>query len=130
MDQAEIYIKRNIEAAREAMNEKFELLEHRIHKAVIVPKRTIVAAIENIDEIKVSMEATRSTIDCGLETMTQSVEETIVKVKSIAEQISQMGHNPWMLLAGAILMGYAVGSLNHGQLVVRRHTSTQPEGSY
>jgi len=130
MDQAEIYIKRNITETREAMTEKITMLEHRIHRTVTVPNLTMDAAIENISQIKGSMEETRSAIDCGLETMTQSVEETLVKMESVAEHITQMGHNPWILLASAILMGYAAGSLNRAKLGVSHCALTQAEGSY
>ena len=130
MDQTEIHIKRNIEAAREAMNEKIELLEHRIHRAVIVPKSAINAAIENIDQLKSSIEETKSAIDHGLDTIPQAAEEIMLKIKSTADSMAQVEHKPWIMLGSAILVGYAIGSLNRGALVARRHASRSVEESY
>jgi hypothetical protein len=129
MDQTEIYIKRNIETAREAMTEKIEQLEKRIHQAVVVPKLAIDEMIGNIDELKGGMEETKSAIDHGLDTITQAAEETIIKIKSTADYIAQVEHDPWIMFGSAILMGYAIGSLNRGALVARRHAYTQVEES-
>jgi hypothetical protein len=130
MNETTSNIKRNIETTREAMTEKILLLEHRIQRAVIVPRQTMDLAIDNIDQIKSTMEETRSSIDYGLETLSQSVEETIVKVEAIAEHLVQMGRNPWLLLSSAILLGFAVGTLNQAKLVDSYDASTQAEETY
>ena len=123
MEQRDISIKRDIEVTREAMSEKIELLENQIHQAVVVPKLVIDAVIGNIDRLKETTEEGKSAIDHGLDTIPQAVEEAILKIKSTADAISQVEHNPWIMLGSAILMGYAIGSLNRGALVAKRHAS-------
>jgi hypothetical protein len=130
MDEKEIHIIRNIETAREAMSEKIELLETRVHKAVVMPKLAIDAVIMNMNRLKETMEEAKSTVDHGLDTVPQAIEETILKIKSTADSIAQVEQNPWMMLGSAILMGYAMGSLNRGELVAKRHVSKQLEESY
>jgi hypothetical protein len=130
MDEREIYIKRNIETAREAMSEKIGLLGTRINKAVIMPKLAIDAAIVNMDRLKEITEEAKSSIDYGLDVIPQAVEETILKIKSTANSIAQAEQNPWMMLGSAILIGYAIGSLARGALVAKRYTATQVEESY
>jgi len=126
----EIYIKRNIETAREAISEKIGLLESRIHKAVVIPKLAIDAIAVNMDRLKETTEEAKSAIDYGLDVVPQAVEETILKIKSTADSIVQLDQNPWMMLGSAILMGYAIGSLAPGALVTKRDRSTQVEENY
>jgi hypothetical protein len=130
MDQTEIYIKQNIKAAREAMSEKIELIENRIHKVMVVPTLAIDEMISHMGQLKGSVEEVKGAIDHGLDTIIPAVEETIFKAQSTVNDIYQGGHNPWIMFGSIILMGYAVGSLYRKALIARCHASTQVEESY
>ena len=52
MDPTSNYIKRNIESARGAMNEKIELLENRIHQYKVMPELVIDEIINNTGQLK------------------------------------------------------------------------------
>jgi hypothetical protein len=130
MDQKEIYIKQNIEKTREAMSEKIERLESRIHKALEGPKSTIHTVIGSIDRLKGTIEETKLAIDHGLDTINQAVDETITRVNPTADLIARVNHDPWIMIGSAILMGYVMGSLNRGDLFAACHTHTQVEESY
>jgi hypothetical protein len=130
MDEREAYIRRNIDATREAMSEKIERLEGRIHKAVEVPKSAIDTVVGNIDQVKYTINETKSAIDNGLEVINHAVEETIIRVKTTADHIAQLERNPWIMFGSAILLGCAIGSLNRGDLLARGHAYTQLEESH
>jgi hypothetical protein len=130
MDETEISIRRDIDGTREAMSEKIQRLESRIHKAVEVPKSAIETIVENIDQVKCTIDETKSAIDNGLEVINHAVEETIIRVKSTAEHIAQLQHNPWIMFGSAILLGCALASLNRRDLLARGCVHTELEETH
>ena len=129
MDQKEAQIKRNLEETREAISDKIDMLESRIHQAVEGPKSTITAVMGSIDRAKVTIEATKSTMDNGINTINRAVDEMMASVKPIADLFTQVKQDPWIMFSSAILMGYIMGSLNRGDLFAIRRARTQVKES-
>jgi hypothetical protein len=121
MDQREIHIKRTIEETRSAMGEKIDMIANRIHNTIIGPKIAADNLIENLREYKEAMQETTPITGNGANAIHQAVAETIERVKATITIIEQVKQDPWIMLAGAVLIGYAIGNLNRGDLFTLRH---------
>ena len=129
MDQRETRIKEEIEGIRGAMNQKVEMIGRQVHKTVEGTKSMIDGAMWNIDQVKGTIEETKLAMDKSIDTINLAVDETFVKVKSTADFVDQVKQNPWIMFGTAILMGYALGCLNRGEVLSAHQAHIQHESS-
>jgi hypothetical protein len=129
MDQKETQIKRNIDETRGEMGEKIDLIANRIRNTIIGPKVAADNLIRNLHEYRNAMQETPSVRDNGANAIDQAVAETIERVKATINIIEQVKQDPWIMLAGAVLMGYVIGNLNRGDLFTLRHAHREVKQS-
>jgi hypothetical protein len=121
MDQEEIRIKRSISETRIAMDEKINLIVERVHHTIREPKIAADNLIENLVQAKKSMQEQTLIIDKCDTPVQQAVAETVERVKAILYLIERVKQDPWIMLGGALSVGYIIGSLNRGNLLAIRH---------
>jgi hypothetical protein len=121
MDQKETQIKRNIDETRVEMGEKIDLIANRIHNTIVGPKVAADNLIRNLHEYRNAMQDTPSVRDNGANAIDQAVAQTIERVKATINIIEQVKQDPWIMLAGAVLIGYMIGNLNRGNVLTLRH---------
>jgi ElaB/YqjD/DUF883 family membrane-anchored ribosome-binding protein len=126
MDQRESRIKEEIEGIRSAMIEKMETIENRVYKTIEGTKSTIDDAMCSIDQIKGTIEETKLAMDKNIDTISLAVDETLIRLKSTADFVDQVKKNPWIMFGTAILIGFAMGCLNRGELL-SVHQAQRPQ---
>jgi ElaB/YqjD/DUF883 family membrane-anchored ribosome-binding protein len=129
MDQREIHIKRTIEETRNAMGEKIDMIANRVHNTIIGPKIAADNLIESLKEYQEAMQETTSITNDGANAIHRAVAETIERVKATINIIEQVKRDPWIMVAGAVLMGYVIGNLNRGDLLTLRHAHPEVQKS-
>jgi ElaB/YqjD/DUF883 family membrane-anchored ribosome-binding protein len=129
MDQREIHIKRTIEETRSAMGEKIDMIANRIHNTIIGPKIVADNLIESLKEYQEAMQETTSITNDGDNAIHRAVAETIERVKATINIIEQVKRDPWIMVAGAVLIGYVIGNLNRGDLLTLRHAHPEVQKS-
>jgi hypothetical protein len=114
-------IKRDIDDTRSAMGAKLEMISSRIHNTIVGPKRVVEGLMENLNQAKIAIQEAASVADNGANPTPHAVAKTIERVKTTIHLIEQVKQDPWTILGSALLMGYAIGSLNGGGLgAIRR----------
>jgi len=111
MDQREGDIRRDIEDRRAAMTEKVGMVAERAQETMEGVKSTINWAMAGFKQVQETMEGTTSAADTLIESVQLTVDETAERVNSTADLLHQMRQSPWIMLGGAILLGYILGSL-------------------
>jgi ElaB/YqjD/DUF883 family membrane-anchored ribosome-binding protein len=119
MDQSEGDIRRDIEGARAAMTENIGRVEARVQDTVESVKSTVEQAMAGVKQVQETVEGAKSAVHTILESVKLGMDETVERVHTAADFIGQMQQHPWIMLGGAILLGYIVGSL-------ARETSSAP----
>ncbi len=127
MDQKEIHIKRDIEETRSEMGEKIDMIANRIHNTIVGPKVAADNLIENLNEYRKAMQDTTSVRDNGAHAINRAVADTIERVRATIDIIEQVKQDPWIMVAGAVLVGYVIGNLNRGDLFALRHAHREVE---
>ena len=123
MDQRMSDLKRDIDETQSAMAAKLEMLSSRIHNAITGPKRVLDGLLENLNQAKIAMQEATSAADSGASPTHDALAESIERAKTTIHLVEQVKQDPWTMLASALLMGYAIGSLNGGGLVAIRRAS-------
>jgi hypothetical protein len=90
----------DIDQSREAIAHKLGLLEHRVQDTVEAAKTTVSDVIENMQDATGNVLA--------------NVEDFVEKTKE-AFNPNRINERPWLLLGGAILLGYALGRPERGR---------------
>jgi hypothetical protein len=91
---------KDIAQTREAMAHKLDLLEQRVQDTVDAAKTTVSNAIDQMQD--------------ATGTVLGNVEGFVEKTKE-AFTLHRINERPWLLLGGAILLGYALGRLEEGR---------------
>lgn len=123
MVQKEGGLEKDIEDTRAMMTEKIDKIEGRVHDTMEGTKSTINNVMGKIEGVEETIDAAKSTIDNFLETIKQTVEETIERVKYTATVIEQVDQNPWIMFSSAVLTGYVLGGLNGEKLAAQGRIS-------
>jgi hypothetical protein len=111
MDQTAGNIRRDIEETRAAMTEKVGMLAERAQETRESVKSTIDRAMAGFKQVQETMEGTKSVADRLIDGVKLTVDETVERVHTTADLLHQARQNPWIILGGAILLGYILGSL-------------------
>jgi ElaB/YqjD/DUF883 family membrane-anchored ribosome-binding protein len=114
MDEKAEVLKENIRETQTALTEKLEALEDKVASTVI---DTASAVTDTVESVKDAVEHT-------VENVTDSFEGTVASVKGAFDLSQHMQNHPWMMLAGAALIGYLGGHLLGGPSRSRRWGGT------
>jgi hypothetical protein len=93
---------KDIAQTREAMAHKLDLLERRVQDTVQAAKSTVSDVVEKVQETT--------------EHVRDKAEDFVENTKLALNPTYQVQERPWVLLGGAILLGYALGRLESGRL--------------
>ena len=119
MDQSEGDIRRDIEGARAAMTEKIGIVAERAQETMEGVKSTVDQAMEGFKQVQETVAGAKSAADTLIESVKLTVDETVERVNTTADLLDQVQQHPWIILGGAILLGYILGGL-------ARETSSAP----
>jgi hypothetical protein len=111
MDQREGDFRRDIEDRRAAMTEKVGMVVERAQETMGGVKSTINQAMAGFKQVQDTVEGTKSAADRLIESVKLTVDETAERVNSTADLLHQVRQSPWIMLGGAILLGYILGSI-------------------
>lgn len=98
-DQTEV-IRQQMEGTRSALADKLEKLEAQVSDQVRQATTTVAETVENVSE----------TVDSVKET----VEDTVETVKHTFDLQWHANHHPWLLLGGAVVLGFVGGRILAG----------------
>jgi hypothetical protein len=111
MDQREDDIRRDIEDRRAAMTEKVGMVVERAQETMGGGKSTISRAMAAFKQAQETVGGTKSAADRLIESVKLTVDKTAERVNTTADLLHQVRQSPWIMLGGAILLGYILGSL-------------------
>jgi ElaB/YqjD/DUF883 family membrane-anchored ribosome-binding protein len=112
MDNETEVIKTQMLETRTALTEKLEALEDRVTTTV---KETTQAVEDTVGAVKDAVEDTvstvKETVQGTVETMKETVNETVDTVKTTFDIHHQFAERPWLMLGGAVVVGYLGSTL-------------------
>jgi ElaB/YqjD/DUF883 family membrane-anchored ribosome-binding protein len=111
MDQRTGQAQRQIDERQAAVTDKMGSVEERVQETVDGVKATVESAIEGFKQVQETVDGAKAAVDAMLESVHGTVHETVERMKPAADLLEHVQQNPWLLLGGAILMGYIFGSL-------------------
>jgi hypothetical protein len=111
MDQREDDIRRDIEDRRAAMTEKVGMVVERAQETMGGVRSTINQAMAGFKQVQETVEGTKSAADRLIESVKLTVDETAERVHTTADLLDQVRQSPWIMLGGALLLGYILGSI-------------------
>jgi ElaB/YqjD/DUF883 family membrane-anchored ribosome-binding protein len=111
-----------IEDTRAAMSEKLDILEERVRETVEGAQSSVEDIVENVknmvdttvEAVKQGVEGAQSTVDEIVETVKGTVGDTVETVKRTLDVQYQVDQHPWLMVGGATLAGYLLGSWGGG----------------
>lgn len=116
MDQESEVIKQQIEQTRSSLAEKLEALEEKVATTVTATTEAVSDTVENVKD------AVEGTID--------TVSESVEQVKEAFDLSKQVEAHPWLMVGGAVAVGYlGARLLETGVSQVSRELSTPPSPS-
>jgi hypothetical protein len=72
------------------------------------------SALKGFKQVQDTVDGAKAAVDEVLESVEGMVHETVGRVKPMSNLLEHMQQNPWLLLGGAILMGYLLDRLTRG----------------
>jgi len=112
MDNETEVIKHQMLETRTALTEKLEALEDRVTTTV---KETTQAVEDTVGAVKEAVEGTvhtmKDTVEGTVEAVKETVNETVESVKTTFDMQHQFAERPWLMLGGAVVVGYLGASL-------------------
>ena len=93
------------------MTEQMESVEAQVQETVDGVKATVDSAIEGFKQVQETVDGAKAAIDELFERVTGTVHDTAERLQPAAGLLEYVQQNPWLLLGGAILLGYVLGSL-------------------
>jgi ElaB/YqjD/DUF883 family membrane-anchored ribosome-binding protein len=111
MDQRTGQAQRQIDERRAAVTGHMGRVEERAQEMVDGVKSTVESAMESFKQVQETVEGTKAAVDEMLESVTGTMHDTVERMKPATDLFEHLQQNPWLLLGGAILMGYIFGSL-------------------
>jgi hypothetical protein len=110
MDQKQGQRQRNREEQPATVTETTAGVETRVQETVEALKSTVHSAMEGFKQLQETVDGGKPAVDAMLESVQGTVHETVERLKPTADLLEQVQQNPWLLMGGAILLGYILGS--------------------
>jgi ElaB/YqjD/DUF883 family membrane-anchored ribosome-binding protein len=133
MVQEASHTRRDIKDTRAAMTEQIGLVEERAQGTVEGLKSTVDQAMKGFKEMQATIEGAKSAIDTIVDTVQLTIDETVERVNTtveLADLIDQVQQHPWLLLGGAMLLGYTLGCLARDTSSVSSHMPDRPRPNH
>jgi ElaB/YqjD/DUF883 family membrane-anchored ribosome-binding protein len=86
-------------------------VEERVGETLKGVEATVESAMEGFKRVQETVDEAKATVEEMLESGQSTVHEMVERVKPVADLLVYVQQNPWLLLGGAILMGYVLGGL-------------------
>jgi prophage DNA circulation protein len=96
-----VIIRQQMHDTRAALEDKMETLEQQLVETMANANAAISSTAENVKEA----------VEGTVESIKDSVHETAESVKTLFDLKIQMGRHPWLLVGGAVAVGYVGGRL-------------------
>lgn len=108
----------DIEDTRSAMTEKLELLGERVQETVEGVQASVEGLVENVKDtvdmtvatLKRTIEGAQASVERVVENVKGTVTDTVTTVKHTFDVPYQVEQRPWLMVGGATLVGYLLGS--------------------
>jgi len=111
MNHREGHIRGDIEGTRAAMTEKVDIVAERAQGTMEAVKSTADRAMVGFKQVQETVDGAKSAVNTVIESVKLTVEEIVERVNTTADLLDQVWQNPSIMLGGAILLGYILGSL-------------------
>jgi ElaB/YqjD/DUF883 family membrane-anchored ribosome-binding protein len=97
-------IRQQMEQTRESLQSKLETLEQQVKDTV---QEATGAVTDTVDAVKETVETVKDTVQGTVDTMRETVQETVASVKDTLDLSQHVKDHPWLMFAGATLVGFA-----------------------
>jgi hypothetical protein len=114
MDQTTGHAQRPIDERGTAMTADMGQVEAQVQETVEGIASTLDSALKGFKQVQDTVDGAKAAVDEVLESVEGMVHETVGRVKPMSDLLEHMQQNPWLLLGGAILMGYLLDRLTRG----------------
>jgi ElaB/YqjD/DUF883 family membrane-anchored ribosome-binding protein len=111
MDQRAGDIRRDIEDRRAEMTEKVDMVVERAQETMEAVKSTANRAMAGFKQVQETVQGAKSAADTLIENIKLTVEETAEGIHTTTDLLHQVRQSPWIILGGALLLGYILGRL-------------------
>jgi ElaB/YqjD/DUF883 family membrane-anchored ribosome-binding protein len=111
MDQHRGHSSQNLKMEEMVMTENMGRINERVQETVEGVQSTVHRAMEGFKQMQTTGEEVKTAVDDVLERVKGTVNEMTERVKPAANLLGYAQQNPWLLVGGAVLLGYIFGSL-------------------
>lgn len=109
---------RDMDDTRSAMTEKLEMLGEHVRETVEGAQASMEEMVENVRDtvdttvaaVKQTVEGAQASVEGIVENVKGTVGETVATVQRTFDLHHQMEQHPWLLVGGATVVGYLLGS--------------------
>ena len=122
IDREQEALRLRMDESREALAQKIERLEEKVAETVESATASVAEATASVMEtvqnatasVSETVGSVSNAVQGTVDTVRHSVEETVDSVKEAFDLSRQVQHNPWLMLAGAVAIGYVGGTFLQG----------------
>ena len=111
------------------MTENMETIEARVRETVDGVKATVHRALEGFTQLQETIAGAEGAVEKMIESVKGTTQDMVEGVKPTADLLEYVQQNPWILLGGAILMGYNLGNLAGDQASGLSEPSHRPSAN-
>jgi ElaB/YqjD/DUF883 family membrane-anchored ribosome-binding protein len=111
MDQGTGHAQRQMDERQAAVTENMGQVEAQVQEIIDRVTSTLEGALKGFKQVQDTVDGAKAAVDEVLERVTGTVHETVERVQPTADLLEHVQQNPWLLLGGAILMGYLLARL-------------------
>lgn len=130
-------IREKMEETRNDLSDKIEQLEKQVVDTVQNATNTVSDAVQSakdaVESVKDSVEGTvesvRGAVGDTVDSVNQSMRDTVESVKQTFDLPRQVDQHPWLMMSGAVAVGFVAGKLLENAPEVRR-TARHVAGSF
>ena len=93
------------------ITENTERINERVQETVAGVQSTVHRALEGLKQMQTTGDGAETAVDELLERVKGTVNDMVERMKPATDLLSYAQQNPWLLVGGAVLMGYVLGRL-------------------
>jgi len=110
-DELEV-IRDQMQDTRSALTEKLEALQEKVVNTVQSITNPVVETVETVKKaVEDTVGAVKDTVHSTVSTVSNAAEQTMETVKDTFNLSRQVERHPWLMMAGAVAVGYVGGQL-------------------
>jgi len=105
-------IRDQMQDTRTALADKLEALESQVVSTVQSITTPVVETVESVKRaVEETVDAVKDTVQSTVSTVSNAAEQTMESVKDTFDLSKQVERHPWLMMAGAVAVGYIGGRL-------------------